>query len=384
MNRPSLRPSAAAALLAALGAIAGPVAAQDRPFDIPGAAERRARVMEDARRLSSQHLPAPEELGPGWRRPWELPAGTAGAARSEDAFWAGLRPRSDTPAWHDCYGLTAAEARDLLRGPLEQMAQKLAALGPPPAGEPLAALATPPALLSLYVAEARMRNGPMYLSQPIFAVRHHDWLWPVIKRRRSGGERDQAEAILGMIDHLCPDLAGASMDSVLEAYVNEVTAVRRYTKLIYLHVADADLGPQNPGTLPAYGSLTVQVHVLDRATAARELRDPTAEDLAGLERDLAAWLDTIAADVAPERGVRYRVRCAPLQLGDCAWTAAIDGPVLEGTGMSGVFGRLRNGNAVVEVRGEGTHSSAWLERQAAALLAAVDERTALWRDTDWR
>ena len=129
--------------------------------------------------------------------------------------------------------------------------------------------------------------------------------------------------------------------------------------------------------------LTATLYVVARDAIGREVQDLDAASLEVLEGELTSHLDALAEEIAPGVGT-YRVDCQERSFGDDSWVILIDGPKLGNTSMAGIFGRLRNGNAVVDVRGEGTYSKERLLKELDYVLAAVDESTSVYKDDDWR
>ena len=55
--------------------IAAAATAEEMPraFEIEGAKERQQKASEDLRRLVESRFPSPDDIGPGWYRPWQGP-----------------------------------------------------------------------------------------------------------------------------------------------------------------------------------------------------------------------------------------------------------------------------------------------------------------------
>ena len=95
-------------------------------------------------------------------------------------------------------------------------------------------------------------------------------------------------------------------------------------------------------------------------------------------------LRTLVDNLAPGAAT-FRVQCETRDFGDNSWVIVMDGPKLGSQALSGFYGRVRNGNAIVDVKGEGTHSPEWMMTHLDHVLAAVDDSTAAFgEDDDWR
>ena len=83
---------------------------------------------------------------------------------------------------------------------------------------------------------------------------------------------------------------------------------------------------------------------------------------------------------------RGSIACESVALTNCG---AIGDPshviihTCEGS-YSGCVSWLRNGNAVVNIKGEGTYPADWLAKQLDYLLVAIDERTSHYGEDDWQ
>jgi len=225
---------------------------------------------------------------------------------------------------------------------------------------------------------------------------------------------------------LYADLHGQGWDLAARALAREAASVRRAADMVYVH-GDFGATPTSPLELPPYGSITVELRILARDAIADRAKDLSADereamrgvverlqnDLLAVTRELVVdqvgaqltelvarsdelarsgggpaleavraeqqRLETIMARAREARSVT--VACEPRDLGDGSWILVIEGfPALGTLRPTGYFARLRNGNAVVNLRGVGTYPRAWFVQQLDYFLAAMQDRTGVFRD----
>lgn len=225
---------------------------------------------------------------------------------------------------------------------------------------------------------------------------------------------------------LYADVRGQGWDLAVRALAREAASVRRVADMIYVH-GDFGATPASPHELPPYGSITVELRILARDAIADRAKDLSADereamrggverlqnDLLGVTRELivdqvgaqvlelgaradelvraggGAALDQVRAEQRRLETIVARAReagpvtvtCEPRDLGDASWILVIEGfPALGALRPTGYFARLRNGNAVVNLRGVGTYPRAWFVQQLDYFLAAMQDRTGVFRD----
>ena len=115
----------------------------------------------------------------------------------------------------------------------------------------------------------------------------------------------------------------------------------------------------------------------------REVKDNSAEQMQALQGELTKLLNKLVDELAPGAG-RYSVECLGREYGDNSWVIAIDGPSMGGKDLKGFYGRVRTGNAIVDIKGTGTYSRDWMLEQLDYVMGVVEDSTAMFGEDDWR
>ena len=106
--------------------IAAAVTAEEMPrgFEIEGGKERQQKAADDLQRLVKSRFPSPDDVGPGWYRPWQGPprVRARGLVPSEAAFWKKVRPPLPIAQF---FGMEPAEAEQVIRKALKEGMAKL-------------------------------------------------------------------------------------------------------------------------------------------------------------------------------------------------------------------------------------------------------------------
>lgn len=379
--------------LAVLCLTAVPAAAQDLPFQIPKGAARAEALWEDAQAMSKTHLPTKADLGEGWRLPWELAAVVPGMIHSEARYWSRAEPNDDDrPHWHWFYGLTEAEALAELQGSVGEMAGQLEEMlaGEDISGHPMAEFATAPGLMKIMIMQARLKNRLVFESHPIFATRLAESSLPITLdyiRARSGQMPPDEAAALEMkamrhhMDLFSGDLNGKDLDTHIAVYARNASVVRRFTQMEYVHINEGELKNLKDGQMPSYGKYEVQLHVLAQNAIGREVNDLTGDELKTLDTELTKLLNTLVDNLAPGAGT-YGVECLSKDFGDNAWVIAIDGPSFGGQDMKGFYGRVRSGNAIVDIKGTGSLPRDTMLQQMDYILGVAEDSTSMFGEEE--
>jgi hypothetical protein len=408
-------------------------AIERRPLlSIPGAAERLDAAGQDARRLVATRFPSVDDLGPGWRRPWQASRDVPGMPRTEDEFWRATRM---SPVWAQFFEMPEPQVQRAVRQSIDKiLAESRAVEARGGKIHPLVhRFATPEGLLALSAMQLRLFALAVYDSPLVAGARLNDIGAPFLERV-FGAESDEAretalvEWTAAAVDTESRTLEGQPFEKMLETYAREARRIRRGATMVYVHVAErpASAAPADPA--PPFGQFTVDLWILSRDTVGTQVRDHAAGDLARTRSAVESTLQRVTAAVEPRVRAQVKAQLAQLEeqigqhlaadreppadlfrrrsdlalalaeleqarpvavtmeprhFGDNSWIAFVDGyagvPALGGE-LRGYFARLRNGNAVVNVRGTGTYPRAWFLQQLDLLLSAMADRTEIFRN----
>lgn len=398
------------------------------PVRTPDAKARIKEQMADARTLIHNRFPTKEDLGLDWFLPWAAPAGMPSPFRSETQFWR----RSKRPAaWAQYFGMSTAEVMQVARKVIDAGAVKMKG-GAADAPAAFRKFFTKPGMLSLALLPVRKFSFQAAQSKVMFAAENQTIVQRILKAQflTDDAEKKQrlgAELGLEAIRLLGVDLTGHDYESALAALAREVRSVRRAASMTYLS-GDADLwkATRNPGDrIPAFGRFTVDLFIMARegnpagagdvlpamavatqksiALAMAQLVAGTTE-VAGLqlEKQMRQIDERIrsrraqGADVGDLQERRTKMdsaartirspgkidtRLQVLDFGDNAWIVTLSSKnAMAGRPYAKFYGRLRNGNAVVNVTGEGTHDVDKMTTHLRDMLAAMDQHTAIFAD----
>lgn len=353
---------------------------QDLMISISGGEERNQAMFADAKLYAETHLPVPENLGPGWKRPWEL--NVLGLTQGETQFWKGLRsPGGDTPLWHWFYGTTGPEALEIIREGIPEMESEMA-LDPQTAS--MGYLGTVEGRLHTQMAFARLHNSVPIYSEPIASLRIAPLLESGLAMADARTMEQVKEGLAFMRDVFAPEFEGADRQRILKAITREATMVRKFTAMNYIHLAEGSLLDEAK-QVPKYGLFKVTIHVFRRDAIGRELVDVKPEDLPLLQKDYEAHLNGLASKYYPSANATYRVKWEQADYGDSSWVMET-ATTATGAGIpwfAAMHARIRNGNAVVNVKAEGTYSAKFLAKELDYVLAVLDEATAKYAEEEW-
>jgi hypothetical protein len=381
-----VRRAAAGCLLLVLPPVAAFAGGEQDLLPVPGTAERRAAAKKDADELLRTRFPTVEDLGPSWRRPWEVPGWLPGASGSEAEFRRKTAPRS---IWTQFFGLSAADAEGLLRPALADLVRKMRAEGKAP--PELQAFEGEQGLLSMAMLGLRTFTAPTIESPALFAARNHAVGFETARKVMAAGtEAEKRSALLDqtvtLLSTLDADLRALPLDEAVRRFVDEARLVRRAATMSYVHVSDDALRADPALGVPSHGRLTVDLRILAREAIGTRLRDPSREDLAAAAKELQRLFEAsrkLVVELGNARAAAakpIRVSLEPVALGESAWVAAFEGIETLGGDVAAYWARLRNGNAIVDVRGEGSYPRAWFLQELGHVLGAMDERTQVFQE----
>lgn len=400
-------------LLLAIGILwraAALAGAPEIPFEVKGGSDRAKLAHQDAQKLFKMRFPKHEEIGGEWKRPWELRF--PGASANEADFWKqvalkGLRPQF--------FGVDRAQTEELSSAMFDDLHKKIMAdMGSPGAQAMPAGLreliARRESMPILALAQTRLITLPVIESPPAFAARNQEMGFKIARQMLTVAslppdQQKQAQGEIALlsftlaIDGLCPDTQGKTYDQIKAMFVDEVRLVRRHSRMIYAHIPpeEAKKVEQSRQYVPKYGTITIDLCLIEPSARnrARDLDAAGVKELAGgmqkaFENNLVIFQEIAKLQAARGQGdpaamlaaadTRPAIAGEPKSLGDNSWMLSVSGmPMGPEMGVQ-VFARVRNGIAVVNLQGVGTMPADWFAKQMDFFLAAMDERTRVYRD----
>ncbi len=217
------------------------------------------------------------------------------------------------------------------------------------------------------------------------------------KRQRKEEDRLAEQLGMDVIAILCPDFKGKSSEQVIKIVLDEARSIRQAADMVYLHVApqDAERARKDPSFIPPFGQVTVQLRVLSREALRARITDPTEQQLRQKAKELEAAYRRMARFALARAGkdgkeggsgearllADVKIRVERRKLGDDAWVLFMETPPLpDGRTVTMYHGRLRNGNAIVNIEATGTRDRDWMVKQIDYFLNSLDDRTRIFRD----
>jgi hypothetical protein len=399
-----------------VGLLTGSLKSQETAAMSPQQMEEIAkRAVKARRQLYQKFLPQPEDLGPGWLLPWQLPKFLRKFA-SEDEFWQSIsenpggRPSDMGPV----ISLLVESSPQELEKILEMMVSPMARQGLTDE-EFLSGIGS---ILTLL----RWETSPS-LAKKMELTRR---MWELAAEKLVAGR--EAEIVKGMQGLMTEPVRGMSTEEIKQAFVEEVTSVRKLTGMIYTKSDNWDalrLGEVDPSEVHV-GHVAVKLIILDRGRMAEKIDDLEPEEvgplqdklnqalrkfgnsmIAGMKRqtekkiaELEEMLQTtegpegrrsIEEEIQKEKeALEYaeksrapEVEVYRRDFGDNCYVINIKGraemPELTFS-YAGLNASLRNGNAVVLMGLGGNFTPEQFQKELDHFLSEMDARTAFFRE----
>jgi len=428
-----LKPPFSVLLLALtlLTAGAAASAAEDvGPVRTPDAKARIQKQLADARTLIQNRFPTKEDLGPGWFLPWAAPAGMPSPFRSEAQYW---RSAKRPAAWAQYFGMSKAEIIQVARKVIDDGAAKVqGSAGSAPAA--FRRFLTKPGMLSFALTPVRKFSFQATQSKVMFAAENQTIVQRILKAQLLTDDPEKKQRLdneLGVeaIGLLGADLTKHDYDSALATLAREVRSVRRAASMTYLS-GDPDLWKatrSRQDRVPAFGTFTVDLFVMAREGNPAGAGDVLPAKAAAMQKSIETAIAQLVAGTIEVAGMQLEkqmtqldeqirsrrargadtddlqkrrtemdhaaramrspgkiaTRLQVLDFADNAWIVAISSKdAMAGRPYAKFYGRLRNGNAVVNVTGEGTYDPAQMTTHLRDMLAAMDQHTAIFADDE--
>jgi len=415
-----------ATLLALLLLVADASAGELGPVVVPDGKARTRAHRADAQALFRSRFPTKDDLGPGWFLPWEAPKGVTAHMATEASYWRHMKVNE---AWAQFFGLTEAQIVKIARASIDKGFARMGG-GDNTRGVPAAlrSFVSKPGVLSMALGLIRRQTVLAEKPRPQLAIEVQALAAKIQasvllkpEKRAEHQARLQVESLVA----IGADLRGLDYDAALKALAHEIRSVRRVAKMTYV-AGDAEAWKKTTTSraVPDHGAFTVEMYLLaDEDTkgatgdllpsavdatrkrlsaAVRGMLDAQRElaiaharaQIEKLEKQIRSYttmgrnagylqkrMDELEASVAASREIPApQVQIQNVDAGENAWFASIHAKTHDGRTYGQYFGRLRNGNAVVNVTGTGTHAPARMREDLIYMLGAMDARTKVFGD----
>jgi len=233
------------------------------------------RAVKARRQLYQKFLPKPEDLGPGWLLPWQLPKFLRKFG-TEDEFWQSM---SETPGGRPSdmgpiISLLVESSPQELEKILEMMVSPMARQGLTEE-EFLSGIGSILTLLRWETSSS--------LAKKMELTRR---MWELTAEKLAAGR--EAEIMKGLEGLMTEPLRGMSAQEIKQAFVEEVSSVRKLTGMIYTKSNNWDAlrsGEADPGEVYV-GHVAVKLIILDRDRMAEKIDDLEPEEVAPLQDKL--------------------------------------------------------------------------------------------------
>jgi len=233
------------------------------------------RAVKARRDLYQRFLPQPEDLGPGWLLPWQLPQFLRRFS-TEDEFWQSM---SETP------GGRPSDMGPIISLLVESSPQELEGI--------LDAMLSPMARQGLTEEEFLSGVGSMLtllrwetsasLAKKMELTRR---MWELAAEKLAAGR--EAEIAQGLQSLMTEPVKGMSTQEIIQAFMEEVASVRKLTGMIYTKSNDWDAlrsGEADPSEVYV-GHVAVKLIILDRDRMEERIDDLKPEEVAPLQDKL--------------------------------------------------------------------------------------------------
>jgi hypothetical protein len=233
------------------------------------------RAVKARRELYQKFLPQPEDLGPGWLLPWQLPQFLREFG-TEDEFWQSM---SETP------GGRPSDMGPIISLLVESSPQELERI--------LQMMVSPMARQGLTDEEFLSSIGSILtllrwetsssLAKKMELTRR---MWELSAEKLAAGR--EAEIVKGLEGLFMETVRGMSTQEIKQAFLGEVASVSKLTGMIYTKSNNWDAlrsGQADPGEVYV-GHVAVKLIILDRDRMEEKIDDLKPEEVAPLQDKL--------------------------------------------------------------------------------------------------
>lgn len=233
------------------------------------------RAVKARRELYQKFLPQPEDLGPGWLLPWQLPQFLREFG-TEDEFWQSM---SETPGGRPSdmgpiISLLVESSPQELEQILEMMVSPMARQG----------LTEEEFLSSIGSILTLLRwETSSSLAKKMELTRR---MWELSAEKLAAGR--EAEIVKGLEGLFMETVRGMSTQEIKQAFLGEVASVSKLTGMIYTKSNNWDAlrsGQADPGEVYV-GHVAVKLIILDRDRMEEKIDDLKPEEVAPLQDKL--------------------------------------------------------------------------------------------------
>jgi len=233
------------------------------------------RAVKARRELYQKFLPQPEDLGPGWLLPWQLPQFLREFG-TEDEFWQSM---SETPGGRPSdmgpiISLLVESSPQELEQILEMMVSPMARQG----------LTDEEFLSSIGSILTLLRwETSSSLAKKMELTRR---MWELSAEKLAAGR--EAEIVKGLEGLFMETVRGMSTQEIKQAFLGEVASVSKLTGMIYTKSNNWDAlrsGQADPGEVYV-GHVAVKLIILDRDRMEEKIDDLKPEEVAPLQDKL--------------------------------------------------------------------------------------------------
>ncbi len=383
--------------------------------------------------LYSKFLPSPKDLGPGWLLPWQIPTPLR-KFRSEDEFWQSDSGRSAggslgvSSGVSVFLGLTSEEVERVL-GQLSALMAVELPKDDLPSGVSPDAFFFATMLTGVRVGLSASLTQRLELAMDYQQRMQRLMLEREPKREAAEGEAPPDTSFQDMFEVLLEPVKGMSPGEMKQAFLKEVTSVKKMTGMVYAKCDNWDAlksGEADSGKVHL-GKVVVELIILDRDGVHEKTDDLEPQEVGPFQQKLNRTFRNLLAPLIQVEGKRKDKRVAELRkqlqaveaadqranireriqeseerfqkmqksvssfqievsrrdFGDNCYVVSTKGRV-ESPELSLPLARLnaclRNGSAVVMIELGGNFTQEQLKEELDRFLSEMDARTAFFRE----
>lgn len=375
-----------------------------------------AKTLTAARALAEKSLPAPSDLGEGWKRPWEIPVVVGSSdggsdstrkAPTEAAWWDSFMRRTFPVGLPEAHyqkitDMLAGSGREGMLGMIQQACRSsrtsaqrfvdeagvMTRMAAGSGGDPSRldeGTATIQMLLAKYarIAEGDLKTAFLSAATRVDEYARMEYLksndWDSILAGKSDRDLAKLGAWVGVVTVTLSIVKSGHEGEILDLAKAEASTLEK-------QIAAGYEGLQRVTGPSAIAKLADRLRSLEESRDSLKRPPPAgaaADDIARRAKELESVVLEITAIEAQKEaaGRPITVKVLPREIGDNAYVVRVNAPAFSAIGRASVYSAwLRNGRALVEISFAGNFPEDQMNKEMDHFLQEMDSLTALYRE----